>query len=190
MMMTRERWLSAVALVALAAGCGGDLSTTAFDPHTLSESAGWGQGLEGFGSTGGTGGVDSGGTGGGGANPYDGTWEGTYSLTTELVDFSATCSCSAAVTLVFIDGDMQVGFGENCVLDCGINSQLSFEGGVGADGVAAGTVSEDSSFFFTVPWTGSFTADQGSGSFSEAGLSTNQGNTNVSGSFSVLPAAR
>ena len=84
-----------------------------------------------------------------------------------------------------------MGFGESCSMtDCGITSQLSFSGGVGADGTAAGTVEEDLSFFFTVPWSGTFSADQADATFSEVGLSTSQGTANVSGSFTVLPAAR
>jgi hypothetical protein len=187
MMNSCKPWLLAASF-GLAA-CGDAVPTTAFDAHTLPESSGWGQGLEGFG-TGGTAG-DTGGTGGSSSSQFDGTWEGPYSLLVELTDYAVTCSCSADLTLVVIEGDLQVGFGESCTMtDCGITSQLAFGGSVGADGGAAGTVEEDLSFFFTVPWSGTFTAGQADASFSEVGLSTSQGTANVSGSFTVLPAAR
>lgn len=182
-----QPWLLAFGLGLSA--CGDAVPATAFDPHTLPESSGWGQGLEGFG-TGGTPG-DTGGPGGTSTSQFDGTWEGPYSLLVELTDYAVTCTCSADLTLVVIEGDVQVGFGESCAMtDCGITSQLAFSGGVGADGTAAGTVEEDLSFFFTVPWSGSFSTDQADATFSEVGLSTSQGTANVSGGFTVLPAAR
>ena len=133
-----QPWLLAFSLGLSA--CGDAVPATAFDPHTLPESSGWGQGLEGFG-TGGTPG-DTGGTGGTSTSQFDGTWEGPYSLLVELTDYAVTCTCSADLTLVVIEGDVQVGFGESCSMtDCGITSQLSFSGGVGADGTAAGDAS-------------------------------------------------
>jgi hypothetical protein len=179
-----------IAVVALApaalAACGDAASLDAFAPHSLGAPATWGQGIDGFDPAGGLPG-DTGG-GGGGTDAYDGTWQGSYSVTTYLADYSLSCSCTANLTLVVEGGDIVVGFGETCALDCGISTQLGFDGAVGGDGSASGTVDENLSFYYSVPWTGSFAATAASGSFNEAGLATSQGNTDVSGSFSVAPA--
>jgi len=181
------RLIAAPAALLLLIGCGSDLTVDAFQPHQLGEPTSWGNGIEGYdpGFGGGTGG---GGTGGGGGDAYDGTYEGTYSVSTYLADYSVTCSCTAGLTMVVDGGLIVVGFGESCTLDCGIGTQLGFDGSVGDGGAASGTAEEGTSFYYNIPWSGSFDGSAGSGSFSEAGLSTSQGTTDVSGSFSVSAA--
>lgn len=183
-----NRPLQTFAAAALLAGCGTDLTVDAFAPHDLPEPTSWGNGIEGYNPGGGFG-TGGGGTGGGGGDDaYDGTYEGTYEVTTYLADYSVTCSCSANLTTVVDGGVIVVGFGESCTLDCGIGTQLSFDGSVASDGTADGTVEESTSFYYNIPWTGTFDGSTGSGSFSETGLSTSQGSTDVSGSFSVTAA--
>jgi hypothetical protein len=172
-----NRLIAAPAALLLLIGCGSDLTVDAFQPHELGEPTSWGNGIEGY---------DPG--FGGGGDSYDGTYEGTYSVSTYLADFSVTCSCTAGLTMVVDGGLIVVGFGESCTLDCSIGTQLGFDGSVGADGAATGTAEESTSFYYNIPWSGSFDGSAGSGSFSEAGLSTSQGTTDVSGSFSVSAA--
>ena len=171
----------------LLAACGGVPPTDAFAPHTLGTPANWGVGIDGF-STGLPGGRDSGGPGGSPA--FDGTWEGTYTVTNYLSDYGVTCEYASDLTMVIDGGDIIVGFANTSAADCGISTQPEFSGSVGTDGAASGLVDEGLSYFYSVPWTGTFTADQGDGSFAEVGLTTSQGATDVSGTFTVFPTDR
>jgi hypothetical protein len=176
-----------VASALILAACGKGPAADDFTAQEFGEFAQWSRGLSDFGGGGGGGGgTDSGlGTGGGSAS-FDGTWQGTYTFTANLPDRGYSCSCSAGVTLGIIEGVLQVGQGDSCAMDCGINTRLVFNGTVGGSGAAAGNVTESTSFYFTTPWTGTFTESSGIGSYSDT-VSTDQGTAEVSGSFTVAP---
>ncbi|MEC7947214.1 MAG: hypothetical protein VX265_06565 [Myxococcota bacterium] len=181
----------AASLIALG-GCGKTGTTSDFGEVEFSDFSTWGRGLEDLGSNSGGGGggaADSGfsggGSGGGGAT-FDGTWQGSYSFTAELIDYGYVCSCSSDLTLGIVEGTLQVGQGGICNMDCGINTRLEFGGSVGETGSGAGSVDENTSFYFSTSWVGTFTEGSASGSFADT-VSTDQGTANVSGSFSVAP---
>ncbi len=145
----------------------------------------WGRGLSGVGPI--DSGLDSGGGGGddgGTTNLFDGTWVGTYTFSAALLDYGYTCTCSAGVTIGIVNGQMVVGQGDACSMDCGINSQLRFRGSVDATGAASGEALEETSFYFTIPMSGSFVDATGTASFATT-TTTSQGNTDLSGGWSV-----
>lgn len=144
----------------------------------------WGRGLSGVGPV--DSGLDSGGgdDGGGTTTAFDGTWVGTYTFSAALLDYGYTCACSAGVTIGIVNGQMVVGQGDACSMDCGINSQLRFRGAVDAAGAASGDVIEETSFYFTIPMAGTFVDATGTASFATT-TTTSQGNTDLSGGWSV-----
>lgn len=182
--------LAAFTAVMGLAGCKGNSSAAIEAEIPFAEFSQWGEGLEGLGGGGGSGsggGDDtSGGDDGGSSSDFDGTWQGTYSFTANLTDFGYSCTCSAGLTLGIVEGTLQVGQGESCAMDCGINTRLTFAGSVGGSGAGAGSVEEATSFYFSTAWTGSFDATSGIGSWSDV-VSTDQGTAEISGNFSVAP---
>jgi hypothetical protein len=182
--------LAALTTVVGLAGCKGTGSAAVNADITFEEFDKWGEGLEsiGGGGGGGSGGGDdtAGGDDGGGSADFDGTWQGTYTFTANLTDFGYSCTCSAGLTLGIVEGTLQVGQGESCAMDCGINTRLTFAGSVGGSGAGAGSVEEATSFYFSTAWTGAFDGASGTGSWSDT-VSTDQGTAEISGSFSVAP---
>lgn len=180
---------AAAALVGLTA-CNKAPTADDFGQQQFTEFSQWGRGLEDFGGGGvGGGGSDSGfstGGGSGGSSGFDGTWQGTYTFTANLPDRGYSCTCSAGLTLGIIEGVLQVGQGESCSMDCGINTRLTFDGSVGGSGAAAGSLTEATSFYFTSSWTGTFTEGSGTGSYTDT-VTTDQGTAEISGSFTVAP---
>lgn len=169
--------------------CGDGTGTNDFADVEFSDPNAWGRGLEDFGAGGGGGGSSdtgfSGGSGGGGSTTFDGTWQGTYTFNAEL-ETGVPCTCSSDLTLGIVQGMLQVGQGGMCNMDCGINTRLTFGGNVGASGAGAGPVNEETSFYFSTSWVGTFTESSASGTFADT-VSTDQGTANVSGTFTVAP---
>ena len=174
-----------------AVACGNGTGTNDFSEIEFKDPSNWGRGLEDFGAGGGGGSSDTGfgggsGSGGGGSSAFDGTWQGDYTFTAELIDYGYTCTCTSDLTLGIVEGALQVGQGGICNMDCGINSRLIFSGNVGETGSAAGAITEETSFYFTTSWVGTFSATSASGTFADT-VSTDQGAANVSGTFTVAP---
>ena len=180
--------LAALGALGALVGCKKGPAADDFTAVTFSEFTEWGQGLEGAGGGGGGGGGgdDTAGGDGGGTGDFDGTWQGTYDFTANLTDFGYSCTCTAGLTLGIVEGTLQVGQGESCSMDCGINTRLIFDGSVGGSGAAAGAVTESTSFYLSTSWTGTFQAASGSGSWSDV-VTSDQGAAEISGSFNVTP---
>jgi len=187
--MQRSCVLSLLSVLGLSA-CGDGTGTNDFAEVEFSDPDAWGRGLEDFGAGGGGGGSSdtgfSGGSGGGGSTAFDGTWQGTYTFTAELTDYGYTCTCASDLTLGIVEGTLQVGQGGICNMDCGINARLTFGGNVGESGSGAGSVNEETSFYFSTSWVGTFSESSASGTFADT-VSTDQGAANVSGTFTVAP---
>jgi hypothetical protein len=117
---------------------------------------------------------------------YTGTYTGTYSIALSLVD-GTFCSCASSPLTIEIDtGVIQAAQGTQCLMSCGLNTNVRFEGTVDESGVSAGEVFEEDSFVYDLPWEGTFSGGvTGTGSFTGIGVSTAQGTGDIYGSFTV-----
>jgi hypothetical protein len=125
-------------------------------------------------------------TGGGSGGSVDGIYTGTYSVSVNVTDTGMNCSCtSSSLTIAITGGEIQVGQGTQCAMDCGLTTTLRFRGSVDATGYAAGQLYEEDSFVYETTWTGAFIGGSGTGTFGALGMATSQGTSDISGTFTI-----
>ena len=141
----------------------------------------WGDGISGF-APNSSGPIDTG--SGGGSDDFDGIYTGSYNITVERLDLGDICTGTGSLTLAIEEGEIRVGQGSQCIMDCGISSTLRVRGNVFGDGYAEGALFEEDSLNIESVWTGVFLSGQGTGNFSDS-LGSDQGSVNITGNFSV-----